>query len=228
VAAGSWTPTIVEVIGRFTAASNATLLARTDDAADVVYKPVAGEQPLWDFPSESLAHREVLTYEVDRALGFGVVPETVYGDGPYGPGSIQRFVDHDPDFDALTLVRSADPSLWPIAALDVVCNNADRKLGHVLGNGSHLWAIDHGLTFHPEDKLRTVMWMFAGEEYPLEVVAAFGRLEAALEGQLGDRVRRMLGRRELAVLRRRLQAAIAARRHPAPPEDRPAVPWPPY
>lgn len=224
----AWTPQIAEVVGRFVDASNATLLARTEDGEDVVYKPTSGERPLWDFTAESLAVREVLTFEVDRALGFDVVPETAFGNGPFGPGAVQRFVAHDVDFDAMPLVRRRDPRLWPIAVLDVVTNNADRKFGHLLSTRDGIKAIDHGLTFHPEPKHRTVLWGFAGLAIPSSLLDALARLLAELDGRLGEQVGSLLGSEEAGALRRRIVELFSTGVHPEPPEDRPAIPWPPY
>jgi hypothetical protein len=226
----SWQPTVVEVVGRFVSASNATLLGHTPDGEAVVYKPAAGERPLWDFPHQSLAAREVLTFEIARAMGLDVVPETVLGEGPYGPGSIQRFIEIDEDFDPVPSIRRGDPALWPVAVLDIVCNNADRKAGHLLretGTG-HLYAIDHGLTFHPEDKVRTVLWAFAGTPIPDHLVAAVDRLAAALAAGLGVRVADLLDARCAVALEERVRRVLADPEHPLPPVDRPAVPWPPY
>ena len=216
------------MVGRFVDASNATLLAVTSDGEQVVYKPTAGERPLWDFPIETLAAREVLTYEVAQAMGEDIVPETVLGDGPYGPGSIQRFIEMDPDFDPVALVRSESDLLWPIAVLDVVTNNADRKLGHVISDGTRILGIDHGLTFHPGDKLRTVLWGFSERKLPREQVESLQRLRAALADGLGARVEGLLGAGERAALETRVDELVATPVHPAPPDDRPPVPWPPY
>jgi uncharacterized repeat protein (TIGR03843 family) len=218
----AWQPVITEVVGRFVDASNATLLARTAQGEQVVYKPTAGERPLWDFPIETLAAREALTYEVAVALGHDIVPETVLGDGPYGPGAIQRFVDFDPEFDPVAEVQQGADGLWPLAVLDIVTNNADRKLGHVISDGVRLMGIDHGLTFHPDDKLRTVLWGFSGHRLPLAEIAALARLERAVQGALGDRVEALLGIAE------RLALTMANPIHPEPPADRPPLPWPPY
>jgi uncharacterized repeat protein (TIGR03843 family) len=223
-----WSPRVIEVVGRFAAASNATLLATTDEGERVIYKPIAGEQPLWDFPAASLAIREVLTYQIDVALGFDVVPETVMGGGPYGPGAVQRYVDTDPEFDPVALVRSADPVLWPIAVLDLVTNNADRKLGHLLGAAQDVRAIDHGLTFHVDDKLRTVLWVFADDPIPPPLLECLASLDQALEHDLGRRIRAELSRTELAALRRRVATLLEDPYHPPPPSHRPSVPWPPY
>lgn len=223
-----WVPVIAEVAGRFVNASNATLLARTDTGEKVVYKPTAGERPLWDFPIETLAAREVLTYEVSRAMGYKIVPETVLGDGPYGPGSIQRYVDIDPEFDPLVLVQEGSAELWSMAVLDVVTNNADRKLGHVISDGTRLLGIDHGLTFHEEDKLRTVLWVFGGMYLPQPERTALERLQRALGDGLRSRVDELLGQETRTSFESRVQGLIQQPVHPSPPEDRPPLPWPPY
>lgn len=222
----SWKPRVVTVEGRYVAASNATLLAVTDDGTRVVYKPDAGQRPLWDFDATTLPMREVLAYETSRRMGFDLVPETVMADGPFGPGSVQRHVEGDDDFDALTLVQRADPALWPVAALDVITNNADRKLGHLLRTGHGLVAIDHGLTFHVDDKLRTVVWCFAGLPWPGTIRGAAERLAASLKEQ-PEPYRSALRSDEVEALERRVASVIDGV-HPRPPDDRPAMPWPPY
>ena len=224
----SWQPEIAKIVGRFVDASNATLLATTAAGEKVVYKPTAGERPLWDFPVETLAAREVLTYEVDRAMGQAVVPETVLGDGPFGPGSVQKFVEIDDGFDPVAAVQGQAEDLWPIAVLDLVTNNADRKLGHLVSDGERVLGIDHGLTFHPEDKLRTVLWVFSEQHLPGREVTALQQLEAALRDGLGNRVEDLLGAAELAALRGRVTELLADPVHPSPPVDRPPLPWPPY
>ncbi len=223
-----WSPRVVDVVGRFASASNTTLLAETSEGERVIYKPIAGEAPLWDFRPETLAAREVLTYRVSEAMKLGVVPETVVGSGPFGLGAVQRFVESEPGFDPLVLVRSADARLWPIAVLDIVCNNADRKVGHLLGGGDAVLGIDHGLTFHPDDKLRTVLWVFAGERLPEALVGALRELSAALRGDLGAEFKQRLGPAERRALVGRVEALLDDPRHPEPPTDRPPVPWPPY
>jgi len=223
-----WAPVIADVTGRFVNASNATLLATTDKGERVVYKPTAGERPLWDFPIETLAAREVLTYEVSRAMGHDVVPETVLGDGPYGLGSIQRYIDIDEEFDPIALVQQGSGELWSIAVLDVVTNNADRKLGHVISDGTRLLGIDHGLTFHDEDKLRTVLWVFGGRQLPQPELMALERLQTALQDGLSSRVDELLGDEARASFESRVQDLVQDPVHPMPPDDRPAMPWPPY
>lgn len=220
---------LVEVVGRLPYASNATLLAVDGEGCHWVYKPDRGEEPLWDFPSGTLSRREVLAFEVGAAMGLDIVPTTVEATGPFGPGSAQRFVEEDVDFDPRPLYTpTLDDSLWPFAVFDIVTNNADRKIGHVLrelGTG-RLWAIDNGLTFHPAPKLRTVLWGFAGLPIPLSLVGAVERLTAALDSGLADRVTRLLSSREAMALRHRVDDLLARPVHPAPPDDRPAVPWP--
>ncbi len=223
-----WAPEIGEVVGRFRRASNATFLARTTTGEPVIYKPTAGERPLWDFPPDTLAAREALTYEVSEALGSGVVPETVLGDGPLGPGAVQRFVEVDDDFEPIALLAGPDPVLWPVAVLDLVCNNADRKAGHLMRAGGRIFGVDHGLTFHPEQKLRTVLWNFAGAPLPAGQVDALRRLAAALDGALGARIGELLDAAAAVATRRRVAALLADPVHPPPPADRPALPWPPY
>lgn len=224
----SWHPEIAEVVGRFVDASNATLLATTTAGEKVVYKPTAGERPLWDFPIETLAPREVLTYEVAVAMGYDIVPETVLGDGPYGPGSIQRFVDIDEGFDPVAAVQKRSAELWPIALLDVATNNADRKLGHLISDGTRVLGIDHGLTFHPEEKLRTVLWVFSDESFPAEERSALRSLQVSLLDGLGGRVAQLLGEEEGLALQDRVDGLLESPVHPPPPEDRPPLPWPPY
>jgi hypothetical protein len=213
-----------EIVGRFAAASNTTLLGRSAGRL-VVYKPTAGSRPLWDFDVATLADREVLTAEIAEALGFECVPETVIGDGPLGPGSVQRFVDADEGFDPVDLIQRADPGLWPVAVLDLLVNNADRKASHLIMEDGRLRAVDHGLTFHPEPKLRTVLWSFAGRSLPSDMLAALERLAA---GTAASRVADVLGPEAGRAFRRRLQDLRRHPVHPEPPTDRPPLPWPPY
>lgn len=223
------TVTVDELVGRFTAASNATLLGKAGGRL-VVYKPTAGNRPLWDFDVATLAAREVLTFEVATAMGLEVVPETTLGDGPFGPGAVQAYVEVDESFDPLPLVRAADDRLWPVAVLDLVVNNADRKLGHLLLEeaSGRLRAIDHGLTFHVEDKLRTVLWGFAGRPLPPALQDGLRLLRAALDDGLSRRVGELIGTAEADVLSDRVDTLLRHPVHPDPPGDRPPIPWPPY
>lgn len=212
-----------EVLGRLPGASNATLLGRLDDGSLVVYKPVIGEAPLWDFPPDTLAIREVLVHAVSAAAGWDVVPETRWADGPHGAGSAQRFLHEDPDADHREFVHpEPDPRLWPIAVLDVVTNNADRKLGHVLPTtDGHIWAIDNALTFHPDPKLRTVLWGFAGQPIPPALLTGLERTLAAAQT-----VRAELGPDAADAFAARVEALLEHPVHPPPPTDRHPLPWP--
>jgi hypothetical protein len=159
----------LKVIGRLVDALNATLLCEIEDrgatAIKVIYKPQAGERPLWDFPEGNLAGREVAAYRLSEVLGLHVIPETILRDGPFGVGSVQRWVDIDEDLDATALASSQSTAIRKIAFLDVLLNNTDRKFGHLLPvSKDEILACDHGLTFHVDDKLRTVLWQFSSQE----------------------------------------------------------------
>lgn len=220
---------VSEVVGRLPYASNATLLARLTSGALVVYKPDRGEQPLWDFPHGTLASREALAWELSEALGFGIVPKTIIVDGPFGRGSAQEFIVEDEQTDPRSLLHDGPADeLWPFAIMDLVANNADRKLGHIIveaGSGK-LWGIDNGLMFHPEDKLRTILWGFAGRPLPPQYHGALTRLSTELANGLFDRVAELLDIASARALHARTARLLADPVHPEPPLDRPAVPWP--
>src|SRR5215469_9437387 len=179
------------VEGRLVAASNATLYCTVEldgQTAACVYKPVAGERPLWDFPLGTLAGREVAAYAVSRAAGWDVVPPTVMRDGPFGPGMCQLWIDHDTSVDLIGLSRRTDhPGLRDMAVFDAVVNNADRKIGHLLPMpDGHLYGCDHGVCFAEDYKLRTVLWQWRGKTLPRRSVEALRRLKGELtEGSLG-------------------------------------------
>jgi uncharacterized repeat protein (TIGR03843 family) len=222
----------IAVEGRLVEASNTTLycaVSRGELTAACVYKPVAGERPLWDFPDGTLAEREVAGYEVSATSGWGIVPPTVYRGGPYGPGMVQLWIDVDEDVDIVALVRGADSAqLRRIAAFDAVVNNADRKGGHLLPTRSgHIYGVDHGVTFNVDPKLRTVLWQWAGDSLTEEAVEMLNRLREELEGRLGARLCELLTTREVRRTVRRVDRLLSERRHPWPDEDRPAIPWPP-
>ncbi|HZY75469.1 MAG TPA: SCO1664 family protein [Jatrophihabitantaceae bacterium] len=222
----------LSIEGRLVDASNATLycaVSHGDVTAACVYKPVAGERPLWDFPDGTLAEREVAAYEVSARLGWRIVPPTVYRDGPAGPGMVQLWIDEDERVDVVRLIRSADSTaLRRIAVFDAVINNADRKGGHLLPvTDGHVYGVDHGVTFHVEDKLRTVLWQWAGEPLPAEAIDALVELRGTLERDLGDRLHELLTTREVRRTIRRVDDLLAIGRHPEPSGDWPAVPWPP-
>jgi uncharacterized repeat protein (TIGR03843 family) len=228
----------LEVAGRLVEASNVTMYctitgAGTSGAGEVacVYKPVAGERPLWDFPEGSLAGREVAAYAVSRAAGWDVVPPTVYREGPFGPGMCQLWIDTDESVDLVALARRGDhDGLRQMSVFDAVVNNADRKIGHLLpAPGGHLYGCDHGVCFGAEYKLRTVLWQWRGKRLPAEAVAALERLGDALaDGQeLAAELSQWLDPEELDATRARVELLIQHRVHPFPPADWPAVPWPP-
>jgi uncharacterized repeat protein (TIGR03843 family) len=223
----------LHVEGRLVDASNATLFCTIRShgtVAQCVYKPVAGERPLWDFPHGTLAGREVSAYLVSRSAGWHFVPPTVLRDGPYGPGMCQLWIDLDEDVDLLGLARSTDNELLrEMAVFDAVVNNADRKIGHLLPvPGGHLYGCDHGICFAEEYKLRTVLWQWRGEPLPARATATLGRLAAAMaDGSLARDLAQHLTRAEVAATAARIDLMLASKVHPYPPEDWPAVPWPP-
>lgn len=221
-------PEIAEVLGRLPYASNTTLLARLSDDSLVVYKPERGERPLWDFGHGTLAAREALTYEVSAAMGLEIIPRTVLVDGPLGRGSAQTVIDEDTAVDPRSLLNGPIDELWPMAVLDVITNNADRKLGHILveKDTGRLWGIDNGLTFHRDDKLRTMLWGFAGRRLPDSVYETLGDLSAALDNGLDARIADLLTPAEARAVRDRVEDLLDRPVHPHPPDDRPAVPWP--
>ncbi|HUY30617.1 MAG TPA: SCO1664 family protein [Acidimicrobiales bacterium] len=218
----------VEVEGRMPWSSNVTLLVTVrlgTDSTRAIYKPAAGEEPLWDFPG-GLFRREVAAYELSVAMGLDVVPETVLrAEAPFGEGSLQAFVDADFSehyFSLLEQPRHA-AGLRLVAGFDLVANNADRKGGHVLVDGDgHVWGIDNGLCFHRAPKLRTVMWDFAGEPLPDAVVAGCRELARAVPARLEA----LLEPDELDGLAGRARALLGEPRFPEPdPAGRP-YPWP--
>jgi uncharacterized repeat protein (TIGR03843 family) len=223
----------LEVEGRLVVASNATLYCKVRDGgqeAACVYKPVAGERPLWDFPGGTLAGREVAAYLVSTASGWHLVPPTVYRDGPFGPGMCQLWIDSDEAVDVIALARSHDhQALRQMAVFDAVINNADRKIGHLLPDrDGRLYGCDHGVCFGEDYKLRTVLWQWRGRGLPKTAVEALRTLQQALTaGELGDELSQWLSPAEVEATRQRVDLLLEHRIHPFPPEDWPAVPWPP-
>ena len=224
----------LEVQGRLVVASNATFYAAVSDAASqaaCVYKPVAGERPLWDFPVGTLAGREVAAYAVSAAAGWHLVPPTVFRDGPFGPGMCQLWIESDETVDVIALSRSKDnTALRQMAVFDAVVNNADRKIGHLLPDrDGNMFGCDHGVCFGEEYKLRTVLWQWRGRHLPKTAVEALLRLQQAMAGDgLGADLERWLSSAEVEATRQRVELLLEHRIHPFPPDDWPAVPWPPY
>ncbi len=220
------------VEGRLIEASNTTLycgVAAGGLRAACVYKPVAGERALWDFPDGTLAAREQAAYEVSAATGWEIVPPTVYRDGPIGPGMVQLWIDVDENVDVVALVRaSTSAQLRRIAVFDAAVNNADRKGGHLLPTRSgHIYGVDHGVTFNVDPKLRTLLWQWAGQPLTDEAIDVLSRLRAELEGPLGRRLQGLLTAREVRRTIRRVDHLLADGCHPVPDGDWPAIPWPP-
>jgi uncharacterized repeat protein (TIGR03843 family) len=228
VAADVLTRGELTVKGRLPWSSNATLLveATLNGAATLgVYKPERGERPLWDFPP-GLFRRELAAWHLSEALGWGLVPLTVPRDGPYGEGSVQLFVAADFEQHYFTLREDErhHDRLRRICAFDLITNNADRKSGHcLLGEDGTIYAIDNGLCFHVEPKLRTVIWDFAGEPLPPEILDDLKRLAAK---PLPPSVRELIATEECAVLLKRTRALVKAGRFPVDTIGR-GYPWPP-
>ena len=240
--------------GRIMPASNATFVAEVDGCR-VVYKPIAGERPLWDFPDGTLAFRERAAYVVSEALGWDVVPPTILRDGPHGRGMVQLWREPDPQQEAVTvvpegayppgylhvfdgldqhdqpiaLVHEDSVALRRMAVFDVLVNNADRKGGHVLEmTDGHRHGVDHGVCFHTDPKLRTVLWGWAGEPLADDELAGVDRLLAALDGVVGQELEELVDGRELQRLRHRAERLRSSAVFPVPRGDWPAIPWPPF
>lgn len=243
--------------GRIMPASNATFLGEIGDTK-VVYKPIAGERPLWDFPTGTLADREVGAHSVSETLGWDTVPPTWMGEGPHGPGMVQIWQDADPDQEAVTIVpskevRSSYPhwlsvfegiddrdrdvtllhedtdSLRRMAIFDVITNNADRKGGHVIEMASgHRYGVDHGLTLHHENKLRTVLWGWRGQALTESELHGVRRVLEGLGNTLGDDLAGRITDIELHALERRCQRLLRQSTMPDSNGDWPSIPWPPF
>jgi len=238
---------ITELVGRFASASNATFLGEDPDGVLWVYKPAAGVGHLWDFGPDSLANREIMAYEVSTWMGLDLIPETVEASGPLGPGAAQRYLDPDPDFDYRGWFEDQlNPRLWPVAVFDLAANNADRKAGHCLyetarierrertayspltPRPAHMWAIDHGICFHHQYKLRTVIWEFAGETIEGGLLADLESLQDLVDtGPVHSTLGLLLSAPELDALRRRISELLTSRQYPSPPVHQRNYPWPP-
>jgi uncharacterized repeat protein (TIGR03843 family) len=218
----------LELKGQFMLGSNYTFLVDVcyqDTTVQGVYKPSRGEQPLWDFPESTLALREVAAYIISESLGFHIVPFTILrAEGPYGAGSLQQFIDYDPDYHYFNFSEEDKQLLKPVVLFDLLCNNADRKGGHVFfENNTHkLFAIDHGICFHEDDKLRTVLWDFGGQKIPDDLLARL-----SLSSKLLADLEPYLNPDEIAALRSRAESIRKRGIFPRQPRDRRAMPWPP-
>jgi hypothetical protein len=196
-----------------------------------VYKPTRGERPLWDFPEASLARREAAAFIVSQALGWDLVPPTVYRpDGPFGAGSLQLFIDHDPEYHYFNLKEEDRQRLRPSALFDLLVNNADRKGSHIIfDRQDHLWLIDHGICFHAEPKLRTVIWDFAGEPIPPALAADLTTFQQQLlpNTQLSAALQPLLEADEITALATRAARLLKRGKFPNPHPDQRPIPWPP-
>ena len=216
------------VIGRLVDASNATLLAHvedTDPKLQVIYKPVAGERPLWDFPDGDLASREYAAYLLSDLAGFDLVPLTLLRDGPFGFGMVQQWIDVDESVDVVEYGQSSDEQLRKLALFDAIINNTDRKFGHLLIDSTGwLKGCDHGVCFHAEDKLRTVIWQFAGLPFNSNEISLLANVVAI---DLVAVFANYLTAVEIDALQVRIKRLKAAAEFPLPSDAWPAVPWPP-
>ncbi len=220
----------LRVTGRIIDASNATLYATVSDESTsmtCIYKPIAGERPLWDFPDGGLANREYAAYLVSEAMGFGLVPLTVLRDGPYGFGMVQEWIEIDENIDLAEFFSTDSPALRAMAIFDAVINNTDRKIGHLLPSPEgDLFGCDHGVTFHSEDKLRTVLWQWAGQKLS---ASELNQLNSGLELLNGEYdLSSYLTRSEIEALKRRLHRLVSTAVMPIPSPNWPPVPWPAF
>lgn len=251
----------ITVEGRMAAASNATLYAAIEHAGvrgHCIYKPVAGERPLWDFPHGTLGRREVAAYVVSATSGWDVVPPTIWRDGPFGAGSVQLWVDavelerdlvdvvptgsvepgwlrvldaEDTAGRDVTLVHADDPRLARMAVFDAVIDNADRKGGHMLTDGDgQVWGVDHGVAFNTDDKLRTVLWGWQGQPLPGDIVDVLHAMAADLDGAsaLTRALDDLLSVAEVRRTRERVERLLRTGCFPRPHAGGPVIPWPPF
>ena len=210
----------IEIVGRLVDASNASIYCKVGGVS-AIYKPIAGERPLWDFPDGHLAWREVAAYKVSQALGFNCVPLTILREGPFGDGSFQLWIEDAEEVGERYLEKS--PELRKLALLDAIIDNTDRKIGHLLYKNGEVLGCDHGVTFHQDYKLRTVLWQFADLQLSPEEISALQKMqdpEEFLEG--------LLTQNEIRALKERIANLLQEGRFPLPPTDWPAIPWPPF
>jgi len=218
----------MQVEGRFVDASNATLFAKCvlgEEEVAVIYKPIAGERPLWDFPDGNLAQRELAAYLLSEALNLHLVPFTIMREGTFGPGMVQEWIEIDDELDLVELANGNNQRIREMALFDAIINNTDRKYGHILVTKEReIFGCDHGVTFHEDPKLRTVIWQFSGVEF---TSAEMQLLDVALD--LAPRVTKdLISDSEVSALVARIENLSAAKSFPEPSQEWPAVPWPPF
>jgi hypothetical protein len=218
----------MRVEGRFVDASNATLFAHCavgEEEVAVIYKPIAGERPLWDFPDGNLANRELATYLLSESLGLHLVPFTIVREGPFGLGMVQEWIEIDEELDIVELAQGPSERVRDMALFDAIINNTDRKFGHILPTSSgEIYGCDHGVTFHEDPKLRTVLWQFASLEFSDREIAILERARMVAPGLLAG----LITPAELLALVARIDDLLLQGRFPEPSVDWPAVPWPPF
>jgi uncharacterized repeat protein (TIGR03843 family) len=216
----------LEIIGRLVDASNASLLCKLPNELKVIYKPIAGERPLWDFPDGNLASREVAAFYISEVGEFSVVPKTVLREGPFGIGAIQQWIETSEAADVIAMAQSDNPQIRNLALFDIVINNADRKFGHILITpDEQIFGCDHGVSLHEENKLRTVIWQFAEQKLTLEEIAKLRDLLSNVDLKY---LVQFLSTEEIEAFLRRVRNLIEDGRFSSPNPNWPAVPWPPY
>ena len=222
----------LKVTGRLVDASNATLFGEItvgENSFNCIYKPVTGERPLWDFPDGTLANREYAAYLISEAMQLDCVPPTLLREGPFGFGMVQLWIDIDEDVDLAELYRQDVPGLRNLALFDVVINNTDRKIGHLLPTiDGHIYGCDHGVTFHSEDKLRTVLWQWEQQTLIPSEIATLNLLQSKLENETGEALSHLITAEEVSALKERVARLQTTKVFPSPSPDWPAVPWPPF
>jgi uncharacterized repeat protein (TIGR03843 family) len=225
----------LSVTGRLVDASNATLYGTIKNLHNpdleeirVIYKPIAGERPLWDFPDGNLASREYAAFLISEIAEWNLVPITILREGPFGPGMVQQWIDIDESVDLALYYRQDEPLLRNLALFDAVINNTDRKIGHLLPTPEgKLLGCDHGVTFHHEDKLRTVLWQWAGFSLTDSEVGQLERLSQQIVKKEAT-FRELITDLELRALLGRIERLISTKTFPEPSDEWPAVPWPPF
>jgi len=219
------------ITGRLVDASNATLFGtvrHNEDQFEVIYKPVAGERPLWDFPDGTLADREFAAFLLSDLAGFDLVPPTILREGPAGFGMVQRWIDVDQSIDLTQFFASDAPALRHLAIFDAIINNTDRKIGHLLpAHNGHLFACDHGVTFHSEDKLRTVLWQWADDSLSKAEIEQLTLTDELLSRNVEMFIHHIT-EHEFFALRNRIAHLLETSRMPLPSDDWPPIPWPAY
>ena len=216
----------LEIIGRLVDASNASLLCQLPDETKVIYKPIAGERPLWDFPDGNLASREVAAYYLSEVGNFKVVPKTVLREGPFGLGAVQEWIEVSEEADVIATAQSHDSQIRNLALFDIVINNADRKFGHILiKSDQQVFGCDHGVSLHEENKLRTVIWQFADLDLTASEKDQLSNLLNVIDR---DYLKNLLSANEIDAIFERVGFLLEDGRFATPSPNWPAVPWPPY